>query len=232
MTGLRTTIGLGVLLALTSCLAGCGERSTPVSHDTAATEALPEPGPAGDSVTGMPAQPGPGQIGSPPPLSQAPVDTAIGSNGRPDDDGGLPLSAPMSPGTSPGRESRPDESGPDQAVAVVRAYYEAINTGHHDQAYRLWSDHGKASGQSPLQFADGFDDTVRISVEVMAPGRVDPAAGSRYIEVPIALRATHRDGSIHQYVGAYTLRRAVVDGATEEQRAWRIASADIREIRP
>jgi len=32
-------------------------------------------------------------------------------------------------------------------------------------------------------------------------------------------------------VGAYTLRRAVVDGAGAEQRAWRIASADLREVK-
>ncbi|MGY0618980.1 hypothetical protein [Lysobacter sp. A378] len=231
MNGLHTTIGLGVLLALASCLAGCGERSTPVSHDTASTEGLPEPGPSSDSVTGMPTQPGPGQIGSPPPLSPPAIDAATGSDGKPDEDGGLPLSAPT-PGMSPDLESRPEEPGPDQAVAVVREYYEAINAGQHDQAYELWSGDGKASGQSPKQFADGFDDTVQISVEVMAPGQVGAAAGSRYIEVPIALRATHHDGSIHQYVGAYTLRRAVVDGATPEQRAWRIASADIREVRP
>ena len=29
---------------------------------------------------------------------------------------------------------------------------------------------------------------------------------------------TRSDGSVHRYAGAYTLRRAVVDGATAEQR--------------
>ena len=48
----------------------------------------------------------------------------------------------------------------------------------------------------------------------------------------MALAATQDDGSQRKYVGAYTLRRAVVEGATPEQRAWRIASADLREVQP
>ena len=66
----------------------------------------------------------------------------------------------------------------------------------------------------------------------MAPGRIGAAAGSRFIEVPVAVSATRDDGSVHKYVGNYTLRRAVVDGATPEQRTWRIASADLREVQP
>ncbi|MGH8078899.1 MAG: hypothetical protein ACREPE_16495, partial [Lysobacter sp.] len=93
-------------------------------------------------------------------------------------------------------------------------------------------DGGRATGQSPQQFANGFADTSGVSVEVMAPGRVDAAAGSRHIEVPVALTATQDDGSQRKYVGAYMLRRAVVDGATPEQRSWRIASADLREVQP
>ena len=54
--------------------------------------------------------------------------------------------------------------------------------------------------------------------------------GSRYIEVPVSVEATSRDGKVRRFVGAYTLRRSVVDGATPEQRAWRIASADLREL--
>jgi hypothetical protein len=67
-------------------------------------------------------------------------------------------------------------------------------------------------------------------VTLDAPARMEGAMGSRYIEVPVAVEATARDGSVRRYVGAYTLRRAVVDGATPEQRAWHIASADLREL--
>ena len=67
-------------------------------------------------------------------------------------------------------------------------------------------------------------------VTLDAPARVDGAMGSRYIEVPGAVEAPARDGTVRRYVGAYTLRRSVVDGATPEQRAWRLASADLREL--
>jgi hypothetical protein len=60
--------------------------------------------------------------------------------------------------------------------------------------------------------------------------RVEGAAGSRFVEVPVGVEATTRDGKVRRYVGAYTMQRSVVDGATPEQRAWRIASADLREL--
>ena len=64
-------------------------------------------------------------------------------------------------------------------------------------------------------------------VQPGTPGRLDAAAGSRYVEVPVTVEAAQRDGSVRRYAGSYTLRRAVVDGATAEQRAWRIASANL-----
>ena len=89
---------------------------------------------------------------------------------------------------------------------------------------------GKRSLEEVL--ADKVDIDASVSAEVGEPGRVDAAAGSRYIEIPVSITATRRDGSVHRYAGAYTLRRAVVDGASADQRAWRIASADLREVRP
>ena len=231
----------GLLFGAVFALGGCGDRPSDMAQEeVAGGESLPAPDQAGGSVTGMPGQPGPGQVGPPqPPAIELPTDAAIDGEGNIVDlDGdGLPdgidgQSIPPAPGELPPAPAANDGPGADEAVAVVRAYYDAINGGSFGRAYALWSDGGKASGQSPQQFADGFDDTAEVSVEVMTPGRIDPAAGSRYIEVPVALAATRDDGSIHRYVGAYTLRRAVVDGATAEQRAWRIASADIREVQP
>ena len=60
---------------------------------------------------------------------------------------------------------------------------------------------------------------------------MEGAAGSRYVEIPVAVTARHEDGSLRRYAGSYTLRRAVVDGAGAEQRAWRIASAALQEVR-
>ena len=235
---------LGPVVILTSVLLACGDReAADVEVARGSGEAaLPAPERAGGSITGMPGQPGPGRIGAPePPPAEFPLDAMVDSEGNPlppldgaPIDATVPGDGPVPPGP-PGTGMAPasdDGPGPDEAIAVMRAYYEAINAGSYGRAYTLWSDGGTASGQSPQQFADGFDDTAGVSVEFMAPGRIDAAAGSRYIEVPVAISTTRDDGSVHHYVGAYTLRRAVVDGASEEQRAWRIASADIREVQP
>lgn len=242
---------VALALVMFGWLAGC---DSPKNDGQAASadapgEALPAPQRAGGSITGMPGQPGPGQVGIPTTDSLDSLDPlpepVFDSEGNPIDplpvgpDGlaQLPSSAPGAPSDvaragAVADGTVADGPGADEAVAVVGAYYGAINAGSYGRAYALWGDGGNASGQSPQQFADGFDDTAEVSVEIMTPGRIDAAAGSRYIEVPVAVSATRDDGSVHKYVGAYTLRRAVVDGATSEQRAWRIASADLREVQP
>ena len=100
----------------------------------------------------------------------------------------------------------------------------------YGRAHGLWSGNGSASGQSPQQFAAGFAQTKGVSVEVGAPSREDAGAGQRYLEVPVSVRATQADGSVRRYAGSYVLQRTVVDGATAEQRSWRIRSADLREV--
>lgn len=203
-------------------------------------QSLPTPeGASRGGVTGMPDRPGPGQIGLPEVDPNAPP--ALDENGNPiapveptdpaalPVDGTLPIAAPVDPNAPP---VTPAEPSAEDAVAVIRDYYAAINGKNFERAYALWSDGGRASGQTPQQFADGFAETAGVSVEVMPPGRIDAGAGQRYIEVPVAIASTQRDGSQHKYVGAYTLRRAVVDGASDAQRAWRIGSADIREVKP
>lgn len=218
---------LALCVALTLCACGGRDDKGGRAGDGSAVDALPQPEGSSGSVTGMPDAPGPGQVG--PPSMELPPDTPIASDGSvvlPPD--GMADGDDISP-PSPGSEGEPT---PEDAVALVRDYYAAINSGNFGHAHALWSDGGNASGQSPQQFADGFTDTTGVSVQINEPGRVDAAAGSRYIEVPVAIDAKQRDGSVRQFVGAYVLRRVVVDGASAEQRQWRIASADLREVRP
>ena len=118
---------------------------------------------------------------------------------------------------------------PAEAAALIRTYYGAINALDHRRAYALWSDGGRASGQSPEQFAAGFADTRSVEVQVGASGAPDGAAGSQYVRVPVSVVATQADGSTRRFAGQYTLRRAMADGAGSQ--AWRIASAELREER-
>lgn len=226
----RLSVLSPALLALVLTACGGDKAAGAAGGDSA--EALPAPAGAKGSVTGMPDKPGPGQVGPHEPMT--PGDAVVL------DEQGNPIlpdgTAPTDPTATPADAGPVDpaaataEPTAQDAVAVVRDYYAAINRRDFAHAYALWSDGGRASGQDAQQFANGFTDTTGVSVEILAPGEVDAAAGSRYIEVPVAITATRADGSQHKFVGAYTLRRAVVDGATADQRAWRIGTADIREV--
>jgi hypothetical protein len=209
------------IVALLLCIlfaAACGEKKNPsATTGDEATEQLPAPAGTSGGVTGMPDRPGPGPVG--PPVAEAP-EVPVDENGNP-----LLPEADEADATA-------SEPTSEDAIAVIRSYYEAINSGDFDRAYVLWSDEGRASGKSPQQFAAGFADTTGVSVEMQAPGNVDAAAGSRYIAVPVTITATQRDGSQRRFAGKYVLRRAMVDGATPEQLQWRIASADLGEVAP
>jgi hypothetical protein len=218
-------------LCIAALLCACGGAPDEAKRRADAAEAgLPKPQQPGGSVTGMPDKPGPGDVpiaGAPPP---PPPELLPGEAfGLP------PLEDNPETGLADdgdGTASPADEPGVDDAVAVVRDYYAAIAAGDFARAYGLWSDGGRSSGQTPEQFAAGFADTASIQVQPGEPGDVEGAAGSRYVEIPVSVSATQRDGSVRKYIGSYVLRRAVVDGASAEQRAWRIGSAELREVRP
>ncbi len=230
-------IARALLLIATLLLSACGDREADSRRDAAAqAEGLPAPV-ADGSVTGAPGKPGgdrtpslgegpapalptPEELGIADPIANP--ETGLGID--PDGDG--PLTAPPAQDTGAAEPTAAD------AVALVREYYAAIAARDYARAYALWSDGGRASGQTPEQFANGFAQTREVSVEVGAPGRQDAGAGQRYIEVPVAVRATQADGSVRRFAGSYVLHRTVVDDATPEQRSWRIRSADLREVAP
>lgn len=114
------------------------------------------------------------------------------------------------------------------AAAVICDYYAAVNNRNYKKAYNLWSGKGEASGQTFKEFPDGFAETASVEIDTGAAGKMEGAAGSRYITIPVTLEAKTIKGETGRFAGEYVLRRSVVDGATAEQRAWRIYSADIK----
>ena len=125
----------------------------------------------------------------------------------------------------------PDAKGVQSAIDVVHEYYEAINARDLKKAYELWSGNGKASQQSFEEFRDGFANTVSVRVDTSGePGHIEGAAGSQYVAIPARIYAATKDGKEPKFWGEYVLRRSMVDGATPEQRQWRIYSATIKEL--
>src|SRR4051812_45372627 len=51
-------------------------------------------------------------------------------------------------------------------AGVIRRYYSAIQSGRYEDAYAVWSDSGRASGQTPTSFAAGYGQTTSVTVSV------------------------------------------------------------------
>ena len=100
--------------------------------------------------------------------------------------------------------------------AVVGAYLGALRKHAAARDSMLWE---PATGSD-----DGFRafrDTTVAAFHVGTPGRIEGAAGSRYVEIPLTVDLATRTAPI-RLRGIATLRRAVVDGASDAQRRWRI----------
>lgn len=137
-----------------------------------------------------------------------------------------------SPSATPGEATPPDD-GPEQGVEaaqrLVRRYYALIGSGRHAAAFQLWDDGGRAAGMSQAAFAQSFAKYARYDAAVGRPGRIEGAAGQRYVEVPVAVTGTLKDGGPFAMRGTVVLHRAgPIDGATPEQRRWRISRVDIK----
>jgi hypothetical protein len=102
-----------------------------------------------------------------------------------------------------------DRSDP---TAVIRSLYSAIN--RHEFA-RAWGYFGDTKPAKDFDsFAKGYDGTGQIDLET--GGVADEgAAGSIYYTIPVAIRATDKDGKEQVFAGCYTLRQ--VNAQIQEQ---------------
>ena len=98
------------------------------------------------------------------------------------------------------------------------------------RAYALWSDNGAASGQSYEHFSGGYANTRSVKASVGEPGMRKARPVRVIIQVPVELKALQRDGSERNYRGRFTLRAVMADGASEEQRQWHLASAEMQRL--
>jgi hypothetical protein len=168
----------------------------------------------GPTVTGdIPPPAAPPPPGTPPvtPTAYDPVEPI--EPGRP---GGLPddrtpiSEAPFTPQSAQG------------AADVVQTYFALTHAGRYDEARHLWregalDEAGFAELKSHLQY-DG---------QVGAPGRIEGAAGSSYVEAPVQIYGRTADGTAFHRLARVVLSRVNdVPGSTPVQRLWRI-----REIR-
>lgn len=176
-------------------------------------------------LAGCEAAPTPNNTGTKSAATPSPTATAASANTPP---ASANASAPPTLGLSP---LPPDAAGVQAAIDVIHEYYNAINARDYKKAYELWSGNGEASKQTFEQFRDGFANTASVEIDTSGePGDLEGAAGSQYVTIPLLIKAKTKDGKDQKFWGQYVLRRSMVDGATPEQRMWRIYSAEFKEL--
>lgn len=142
---------------------------------------------------------------------------------RPGEPGGLPDDR------TPVAEGAIDPKSAQGAGQVLQLFGGLLEQRKFAEARRLWSDQGRASGQSEAEFIAAYDRYSEIHSEVGAPGAMEGAAGSSYVDIPFRLYGKLKDGKPFNQVGTVTLRRVNdVPGSTEEQRSWRIYKIDLQ----
>ncbi len=114
------------------------------------------------------------------------------------------------------------------AVDAVRRYYAAIDARDYGTAYAQWADRGAASGKSRRAFEQGFAQTRRTHVNVGRPGRVEGAAGSLYVAVPVTVDAMLDNSTRQHFTGTYVLRQVNGPDSPAPPRGWHIQSATLK----
>jgi hypothetical protein len=120
------------------------------------------------------------------------------------------------------------------AANVVQTYFALVEQRKFADAYRLWSDGGRATGEATAEaFAGSFSRYSELHGQVGAPGRIEGAAGSLYVEVPVTTYGRTSGGQAEYRTGKAVLRRVNdVPGSTPEQRAWHIQSMPLKPAPP
>jgi hypothetical protein len=163
------------------------------------------------------------EAGAMPGNDQAPAPMPSPDAIRPGEPGGLPDDR------TPVEEGPIDPKSAQGAGQVMQRFGGLLEQRKFAEARQLWSDGGKASGLSEAEFIAAYDKYAEIHSEVGAPGQMEGAAGSAYVDIPFRLYGTLKTGKPFNLVGPVTLRRVNdVPGSTGEQRRWHIYRSGLK----
>jgi len=132
--------------------------------------------------------------------------------------------APGTPGGLPDDRAQLDERpfAPESAQGaanVVQTYYALVESGKVAEAAKLRVD-GREEDLKPF---------ASLHAQIGGPGRIEGAAGSLFVEVPVVLYGRLVTGGEYHASGKATLRRVNnVPGATPEQLKWRIEKIEVK----
>ena len=163
---------------------------------------------------------------SPPANEMVPVNDAapVGNLAASNSEAPLNPPAPGEPGglpddRTPVVEGKIDPKSAQGAGQVLQHYFALAEQGRFAEADKAWSD-----GSEKLDLAKYKE----VHVNIGAPGGMEGAAGSSYVDIPVQLYGRTKDGKEFNLRGTMTLRRVNdVPGSTAEQRQWHIYKSDI-----
>lgn len=119
------------------------------------------------------------------------------------------------------------------AANVVQIYYALLSEHRYEDAWKLWTQGGNGSGMSAEAFAASFGPYESYNANIGAPGAIEGAAGSLFVDVPVVIYARRNSREEVHESGAVTLRRVNdVPGSTDEQRRWHIFKIDLKAAPP
>ncbi len=197
---------MSALLLFVLLLGGCVTPSptpTPTPVPPTVTHAPTLPPPTNTPVpttTPLPPTNTPVPTATPLPPTNTPVPTATS---LPPTNTPVPTATPLPPTSTPLPPMPIAFDDATQPWNLIASYVNAINRHEYARAYAYW----ETPPQPYDQFVAGFADTAHVELVLRPPTYVEGAAGSMYSAVPTMLLATHTDGSLHYFVGCYTVRR-------------------------
>jgi hypothetical protein len=113
------------------------------------------------------------------------------------------------------------------AVAAADAYLDLLRAGDYARAWGVWP--GPDGGVSQDDFVQRYARYSSYDAKLGAPGLMEGAAGSIYLEIPVTVTAALKSGGTEQLAGTVVMRRVNdVDGSTLAQRTWHINSIELK----
>jgi hypothetical protein len=210
----------------------------PTAASVVALLALAACGPSAPKTPSA-AQPAPPAAASPltPAVPAAPVEAQPAAPSAVKDDPNAPYTppAPGQPGGLPDDRTPISEApftpqSAQGAANVVQTYYALIEEKSYGRAWALRSGSAQASDLSRDVFAHGFAAYGQYHANIGAPGEMEGAAGSSFVDVPVQVYGRKADGAPFNQLGTVTLRRVNdVDGSTAEQRRWHIEKIELKD---
>jgi hypothetical protein len=111
-----------------------------------------------------------------------------------------------------------DPKSAEAAGQIVQHYGALVEQGRWHRAEALWGDAASAAA-----FSTALRTYASAHLEIGKLGRIEGAAGSSYVEIPISFYGRYERGGSYRRPASVTLRRVNdVPGSTEAQRRWHI----------